>query len=89
MARIEIAKVPDKKVDKRSLYASVCYYYPQYTLQDVQRMPVRDVNLLINTAKKMQALDYFNQVQIAAAPHSDKGRGVKKLSEHYRKEANG
>lgn len=37
----------------------------------------------------MKAEEYYNQVQIAAAPHSDKGKGVKRLSEHYRKEAHG
>lgn len=89
MARIEVAKKPTKKVSKRNLYALICYHYPQYKLSEIETMPYRDIKLLLNTAVKIKAEDYYNLVQIAASPHSEKGKGVKRLSEHYRKLANG
>ena len=69
----------------RDMYAQVCYFYPQYTLEDVQQMPARDVNLLIKTAHQQKAIDYLNFTQIVAAPHTKKGEGVKKLADSYQK----
>ena len=85
MARIEVAKIPTKKASKRELYAMVCFYYQQYDLQTVQNMPARDLYLLIKTAQKMEAIKMFNLTQIAAAPHTKKGSGVKKLAEHFKR----
>jgi len=73
---------------KRELYAEVCYFYPQYTLQDVARLPARDITLLLKVARKQKAIEMFNLVQIVAAPHTKKGQGVKQLSEHFKKESN-
>lgn len=85
MAKIEVAKIPVKQGTKRDLYAMVCYFYPQYKLSEVAKMPARDLFLLIKTAQKMEAMKMFNYTQIAAAPHSKKGAGVKKLAEHFKK----
>lgn len=71
------------------LLAQVCYYYPQYTLQTAALLSYRQVVLLLKTANKLKAVDYYNLVQIAAAPQTKKGEGVKKLSEHFKKLANG
>ena len=81
-------KNPNGKDDdnsNRRTYALVCYYYPQYKLEDVEQMPARDVNLLISTAHKQKAIEYMNHVQIAAAPHTKKGEGIKKLIDAYKK----
>lgn len=87
MAEIRVQKVtPDyKKLDKRELYATVCYYYPQYTLQEVQALPGRDVQLLLNIASRVEAQQMYSLTQIAAAPHSHKGKGVTSLLEHFKK----
>lgn len=73
--------------EKREIYAEVAYYYPQYTLEDVQNLPARDITLLLNTAKRLKAAENFNLVQIIAAPHTKKGQGVKKLSDYFKKES--
>lgn len=78
-------KSEDESNSNRRIYALVCYFYPQYKLEDVEQMPARDVNLLINTAHKQKAVEYMNQVQIAAAPHTKKGEGIKKLIDEYKK----
>lgn len=90
MARVEVAKVPksQKRDSKRELYATVCFYYPRYSLEDAQNLPARDIALLLKTARKLEAQRYYNLTQISAAPQTEKGKGVKQLSEHYKKEAN-
>ena len=85
MAKIEVAKIPQKDVKKRNLYARVCYFYPQYRLEDVAKMPNRDVVLLLKTAEQVEALRMLNLTQIAAAPHTKKGSGVQKLSNHFKR----
>lgn len=69
----------------RDIWATVAYYYPQYTLKEASKLPARDIKLLIKTAKKLEAQKMFNLTQIAAAPHTKKGEGVKKLSEHFKR----
>ena len=87
MARIEVAAIPKKKVNARALLAELCYFYPQYTLAAARRLPAKDVMLLLKTAHKKQAEEYYNLTQIAAAPHTRKGSGVKRLSGRYQKVA--
>lgn len=62
-----------------------CYFYPQYKLAEISKIPARDLYLLIKTAQKMEAIKMFNYTQIAAAPHTKKGGGVKKLAEHFKR----
>lgn len=87
MADIQVARVEPKKLSKRELYAQVCYHYPQYTLKEVEKMPYRDVALLLKVANKVEAMRLVNLTQIAAAPHTKNGTGVKKLTEHFKKVA--
>lgn len=68
----------------RTLYATVAYHYPQFSLQDVEAMPYRDVLLLLKTAEKIEAGRMYNLTMIASAPHSKDGKGVKSLMEHFR-----
>lgn len=75
-----------KKENKREVYAEVCYYYPQYTLQEVAKLPARDITLLLRIAHKQEALKMYNLVQAIASPHTKKGQGVKKLSDYFKKE---
>lgn len=87
MVVVKAAKVPAQKLSKRELYATVCYYYPNYDLKKAQKLPARDINLLVKTAQKIEAMKFYNLTQIAAAPSSRKGKGVKKLLDHFKKVA--
>jgi len=89
VAEIQVAKVPRAKSQgyKRSLYARVCYFYPQYNLKQASELSQRDVVLLLKTADQIEALRMLNLTQISAAPHTKKGAGVKKLTEHFKKVA--
>ena len=85
--RVKPVSVVPKRESLRELYALVCWYYPQYTLKDVQNLPGRDVQLLLKTASKMEARQYLALTQIAAAPHTKKGQGVKNLITEFKKAA--
>lgn len=88
MAVVAVAQpVPSSEdtTSDRDIWATVAYYYPQYTLKEASKLPARDIKLLIKTAKKLEAQKMFNLTQIAAAPHTKKGEGVKKLSEHFKR----
>lgn len=80
-----VALAQNDKTSNREMWARVCYYYPQYTLEQASKLPVRDIKLLLHTANKIHAQNMYDLVQIAAAPHTKKGSGVKKLVEHYKK----
>ena len=74
-----------KKLSKRELYATVCYFFPQYKLTDVEAMAYRDVLLLVKTAQKQQASYFYNMTLIAQAPPSKNQSNVKKLTDHFKK----
>ena len=86
MARVEVAKVSKKKLNVRELLATICYFYPQYTLYEASQMPAKDVSLLIKVAMRERSRDWYNQTQIAAAPHTKRGSGVNTLSKAFRKD---
>lgn len=81
-----VHQIKTKEVSKRRIWASVCYYYPQYTLKEASKLSRRDINLLLSTAKRLEASRMKNLVQIAAAPHTKKGEGVKKLLDFFQQE---
>lgn len=85
--RVKAQPIPTKssKTKNRDLWATVCYHYPQYTLQEASKLPVRDINLLLKIANNIEAQRMHDLVQISAAPHTKKGAGVKKLEEYFRK----
>lgn len=90
MAKIQPIKVQsvDKKLTKRELYATVCYFYPQYTLQQAAQLPARDLVLLLKVAQKQQASYLYNLTLISQAPHSKKQANVRKLLDHFKKVVN-
>jgi hypothetical protein len=85
MATIKVASVPTKQIQARHLLAMLCFYYPQYTLAEARQLKAKDVMLLLKIAQIEKSKEYFNLTQIAAAPHTKKGEGVKTLSDNYKK----
>lgn len=73
------------KLNNREIWARVCYYYPQYTLKEVSKLPARDLTLLLKIAEEIENSHFFTLTQIVAAPHTKNGKGVKQLSEYFRK----
>ena len=71
-------------LSKREQWAKVAYYYPQYTLEEASKLSLRDIKLLLKTVEREKAIDKYDLVQIAAAPHTEKGKGVKQLGDLFR-----
>lgn len=82
---LPIPRNQGKKLTNREMWATICYYYPQYNLEEASRLSVRDLKLLLRVAEKMEANKRYEYLQIVTAPHTEKGSGVKELSEYYRK----
>lgn len=83
-----IHSVNENKITNRDLWARVAYYYPQYTLKEASKLSVRDINLLLKTARRIEAEKMYNLTQIVASPHTEKGKGVKSLTQHFEQEMN-
>lgn len=82
MAIIEVAKVPKKQPtgdEALRMLASLCYYYPQYTLADARKLPYKRVVLLLKEATRQNAINWHWQTLIAASAQTPKGRGTKNL----------
>lgn len=87
MADIQVKRVESsgKKTSLRELYATVCYYFPQYTLKDAEQLSARDFNLLLKMGKKIHARHMIDVLHIVSAPHSKDKNQVKNLLEHFKK----
>lgn len=77
----------DSDADVVDLITRVCYFYPQYTLDTASQLTNAEVIALLVQADKQKAIEYYNHVLIAAAPHSKKGALVSKLIKQYRNTA--
>ena len=75
----------DSEIDVVDLITRVCYFYPQYTLEAAQELTNSQVAALLIQAEKQRAIELYNHVLIAAAPHSKKGAMVEKLIKQYKK----
>lgn len=71
--------------DSIRLSATLCYYYPAYTLRMARDMPHKHKVIMISQARRLEAMRFYNEVQIATSPHTKKGQGVKKLLKHFEK----
>lgn len=74
----------DSSSEVVDLLTRVCYFYPQYTLESVEKLTDSQVTALLIQAEKQRATDFYNLTLIAAAPHSKKGKLVEKLMKQYK-----
>jgi len=75
----------DSDADVVDLITKVCYFYPQYDLETAQQLTDSQVTALLLQAEKQRAIELYNHVLIAAAPHTKKGKLVEKLIKQYKK----
>lgn len=76
---------PDSDADVVEILTRVCYFYPQYTLEDAERLTNTQVTALLLQAEKQRAIEMYNLTLISAAPHTKKGQLVDKLVKQYKK----
>ena len=76
------AAASDENADVDML-TRVCYFYPQYTIEEADKLPYTTVQALLLQAEKQRATEMYHMTLIAAAPHSKKGKLVKDLLKKY------
>lgn len=84
MATIKAKKIPQKKISNDDLLAKFCYHYQQYKYSEAKKLPYKRVIKMLRVAEKEQARFLFELTQIATAPHTKKGAGVKSLLDRYK-----
>lgn len=86
---VKSVETPEDDVDSDAeivdLLTRVCYFYPQYTLEDAEKLTDSQVTALLLQAEKQRAIEFYNYTLISAAPHSKKGKLVEKLIKQYKK----
>lgn len=67
-----------KPLSNREKWATICFHYPQYTLEEASLLPARDILLLLDTANRIEAereLLLLNMIQL---PHAKEGGKIAK-----------
>lgn len=83
--RLDEPEADDFDSDIVDILTRVCYFYPQYKLEDVEKLTDRQVTALLIQAEKQRAIEFYNYTLIAAAPYTKKGKLVETLTKQYRK----
>lgn len=93
---LKLQKLPEDqssstKESSLQLLATLCYYYPAYTLATARKLPFKHVVLMIRTARKLEAQKYYNLAQIAGAssPHVKNLQGIKDIAKQFKGIMNG
>lgn len=75
-----------ERLSNRQVFARVAYYYPAYTLKDLQELPSRDVLLMLKEGEKMHARNMHDFMQIIAAPKQKNAKeAINKILNYYQK----
>lgn len=63
------------KAEMRQNCAELCYYYPQYKLEEVlsDDMPIGDIELLLTVARKLYYEDKLDTLYVMTGAQSKKG----------------
>lgn len=85
MVVIHAQKIPHKELDPEDILATFCFHFQQYSYLDAKRMPFKRILQMLKIAEKERAKVMYDLTQIASAPHTKKGSGVKKLLDHFKK----
>jgi hypothetical protein len=81
----DIPEDDDSDAEVVDLITRLCYFYPQYTLEEAEKLTNSQVTALLIQAEKQRAIQFYNLTLIAAAPHTKKGKLVDKLIKQYKK----
>ncbi len=91
MNRIKTQSVPktEQKNSIDDLIIRFCYYFQQYKYNEARLLPLSRIKKMLKVADKELCTHYMQLTQIAVAPHTTKGTGVKNLMDVYEKGMNG
>lgn len=57
----------------RESWAEVCYWYPQYRLEDLDEMPIGDIEMLLSFARMHYYQDKLDMLYVTTAAQSKSG----------------
>lgn len=83
MPVIRAQKIPRKTESAEDTLARFCFYFQQYTYEEARKLPFKRVLKLLKIARRERARQMYELTQIASAPHTDKGAGVKKMLKYF------
>lgn len=83
MPTIKAQKIPVRKIKIEDEIARFCYHFPQYTFSQARKLPGKRIAQMLRIATQEQAKLLYSHTQIAAAPHSKKGKSVGKILSHF------
>lgn len=83
----QLPKPPSEPFSAQRVLARFCYHYQQYTYAEARKIPYRRIRSMLNEVMKIEAQRYHTLTQIAAAPHTDKGKGVSELLSKFKDQA--
>lgn len=85
MKVLKAQTLPKREIKSEDLLTLFCLYFPQYKYHEARLLPYKRLIKMLTVAQKQEARKYYELTQIAAAPHTKKGSGVKKLLDRYKK----
>ena len=74
----------DSDADVVELLTRICYFYPQYKLEDAENLTNAEATALLIQAERQRAIGYYNLTLISAAPHTKDGKLVDELIKQYK-----
>lgn len=83
--KIKVQKVPKREVSIDDTIIKFCLYFPQYKYHEARKLPFVRVVKMLKVAERERAFLLFQLTNIAAAPHTKKGSGVKRLLDIFKR----
>lgn len=84
MAEIKVQKVPKKVESEEDILSRFCCYFPAYKFQEARRLPFRRVLMMMKMYKKHHAEKMLDLLEIAVAPHTKNGSGVRSAAKKFK-----
>ena len=84
---IKVQKIPKPEPTGNTVedrIAQFCYYFQQYTYAQARKLPQRRINQMLKVAEREYAKQMLDLLNITVSVHTEKGKGVKELSSHYK-----
>lgn len=72
-ARQKSLAIRKAQAEMRESWAELVYWYPQYKLEDLDEMPIGDIEMLLAFARKQYYQDKLDMLYVTTAAQSKKG----------------
>jgi hypothetical protein len=80
----KVSKIESKEESWENFLARFCYHYQQYTFDQARKMPKKRVVQMLRVAQSEYSRQMLDMLNVVTAPHTDKGKGVKKMVDYFK-----